>query len=103
VLVFLLGLTSPLWCCLLCAVAEYPLRPVAYLIHGRWPADGDLRRKLDEGMTEDEVLAAAGRPHRRDSKWNGTANWFYYHDSDGFDSAIVEFDERKRVRFAYKP
>lgn len=103
VLVFFLGLTSPLWCCLCCNVVESPLRPISYLIHGRWPADSGSTLKIEKGMTEDEVIAVAGQPHKREPKWDGAYDWYYYHDSYGLDFTGVSFDKQGRVRSAWIP
>lgn len=92
----LVFLASPVWCCCLGEVLFYP---IMYAQYGRGPAWGVSLTSVYEGMTPDEVVAIGGEPHKRRVESDGRITWTYYHDCLQFSYTHVCFDIEGRVTF----
>ena len=70
------------------------------ITYGRGPLGNPNQYKIVAGMTPDDVLAIAGRPHERFDGDRGE-RWIYYLDCLGTYSLGVQFDERGRVAYVW--
>jgi len=66
------------------------------LSYGRGPVDDAALRKVQAGMTADEVIAALGPPHKKHREGD-RERWVYYKDSFTWGSAEVRFDAEGHV------
>jgi hypothetical protein len=66
------------------------------LSYGHGPVGDAALRKVQAGMTADEVIAAVGPPHKKHREGE-RERWIYFKDSFRWGSAEVRFDAEGRV------
>ncbi len=73
-------------------------RPIFCLYYGRDRADVN-RLWVEQGMSEEEVIAKYGRPHEKYRNGDGEEEWHYHTDTWGSGAALicVRFDRDGRV------
>jgi hypothetical protein len=70
------------------------------LEYGNYPLGSYPNNKIEEGMSQDEVVAILGPPHRRYEQ-NGNECWQYYIDSFDIRWFGVDFGPDGRVTHTY--
>jgi hypothetical protein len=70
---------------------------VIRLVYGNYPIGSYPSNKINEGISEDEVLEILGRPHERIKRGDDGERWYYWIDSFGISWVCVRFGPEGRV------
>jgi outer membrane protein assembly factor BamE (lipoprotein component of BamABCDE complex) len=68
------------------------------LNYGSYPLSGNPYGKVKEGMSADDVRAALGDPHNRETRGDDGEGWYYYQDSFQIGWFCVDFGLDGRVK-----
>jgi hypothetical protein len=66
------------------------------IIYGNYPLGSYPNNKIQEGMSQDEVVAILGTPHERHGRADGEG-WYYWIDSLGILYFGVQFGPDRKV------